>query len=83
MEITVTRNFFSIDVVPKERSNCTGVYFAKLFVTKMNLQLREGEEHPALMAPRDHISRKKIIDLFNITEKNIFDCNDTERGRYR
>ena len=40
------------DVTVRNRSECGGVYFAKLFVTKMNLPLREGEEHPALLAPR-------------------------------
>ena len=34
------------------RSECHGVYYAKLFVTKMHLPLREGQEHPALLAPR-------------------------------
>jgi hypothetical protein len=40
------------DVTVRNRSECRGVYFAKLFVTKMNLPLREGADHPALLAPR-------------------------------
>jgi len=40
------------DVTIRNRSECHGLYDAKLFVTKMNLQLRAGQEHPSLLAPR-------------------------------
>ena len=40
------------DATITNRTECHGLYFAKLFVTKMNLPLRAGSEHPALLAPR-------------------------------
>ena len=32
--------------------HCNGIYEAKLFVTKMNLEVRKGEQYPALIVPR-------------------------------
>ena len=40
------------DVNIKNRSECHGIYSAKVFVTHMNLPVREGMNYPALIVPR-------------------------------
>lgn len=40
------------DVRISNRSDCHGWYFAKVFVTKMNLGIREGEDYPAMIVPK-------------------------------
>ena len=40
------------DLSITNRSECSGVYLAKVFVTTMNLPIREGQRYPALIAPR-------------------------------
>ena len=56
------------------RSDCSGIYLAKVFVTKMNLGVREGEPYPYMVVPKTfHNPRRFHFDNIGTAMLALFE----------